>query len=321
MVRTGTPRRLQGSAVRATARTQREFERPEDGFRRSLTWSAAAHSLVIAGLAVSANVGHGPALLPASAAFVELGMSGPSPTPSLGSAPPAETTAPEPVEAAPPESPPEPAAEPTPSRPEVARPTAEDRDRMPVPEARTRRREPRVRPDSGLRGRDAAWAKSAPLTNRRPIDTKSRPTPRRAARTGTSGSGSGGIGLGGAPGGTRFDQDFEYSYYQRQMIARIQANWQQIPVRGEQKVVIRFTIHRSGAISGAEVETSSGQPLLDRAAYRAVVLAEPMPPLPESYPRDQVGVHLLFTYSRTSSTGPDQAHAGAEATADEARAP
>ena len=37
--------------------------------------------------------------------------------------------------------------------------------------------------------------------------------------------------------------------------------------------------------------------LLDRAALRAVILSDPMPPLPNSYPRDRVGVHLQFTYS------------------------
>ena len=98
------------------------------------------------------------------------------------------------------------------------------------------------------------------------------------------------------------------------MIARIQANWQQIPVRGRATVVVRFTIFRDGAISDAEVETSSGQSLLDRAALRAVVLAEPLPRLPESFPRDQVGVHLLFTYSQDSAGSGD-------ATADEDGSP
>ncbi len=276
---------------------------PADNFSRHLKISAVAHFAVIGALAASAAIGPDEPVFPASASFIELGMSGPNPAPNLGAPAPEVVAAdPSPPEPEPPA--PEPAPAPPPmERPEVARPTSENRDRMPRPDARTRRVEPRERPDSGLRGSDAAWAESAPLESaprrRRPIDTKARPTARRAAAGASDASG---IGLGGAPGGTRFDQDFEYSYYQRQMIARIQANWQQIPVRGERKVVIRFTIHKTGAISGAEVETSSGQPLLDRAAYRAVVLAEPMPPLPESYPRDQVGVHLLFTYS---GHGPD----------------
>lgn len=267
------------------------------------------HAALLGGAAVGLDRGRNADLLAPSAAFIELGMSGPNPTPNLGAraAPaPLEPPAPVPEEAedpSPPEpSPPEPAPPPPPEdRPGVVRPTVENRDRMPVPDARARRRALRPeRPESGLRGRDAAWAESAPLETRRPeIDTKSRPS--RPASANASRAGASAIGLGGAPGGARFDQDFEYSFYQRQMIARIQVHWQQIPVRGEARVVIRFTIDRSGAISGAEVETSSGQSLLDRAALRAVVLAEPLPRLPDSYPRDRVGVHLLFTYGQPAA--------------------
>ncbi len=274
--------------------------KPTSSFERTVAWSAAAHILALSAAAVGMNLEHGAALPAPSAAFIELGMSGPSATPGLGGAPPAPEPEPAPEPAPEPEpepepEPPAPAPPPeAPSRPAVVRPTTESRVRMPAPEARTRRREPISRPDSGLRGQDAAWAESAPLEARRPIDTKARPAARSVSTSGSRGSG--GIGLGGVAGGARFDQDFEYSYYQRQMIARIQANWQQIPVRGEASVVIRFTILAAGEVTGAEVETSSGQSLLDRAALRAVQLAGPLPPLPESYPRDRVGVHLLFRY-------------------------
>ncbi len=289
--------------------------RADEPFRRHLIWSAIAHVVLLGGAAVGLELESGRDLAPPSAAFIELGMSGPSPTPSLGRAtapPPAPEPVPEPEPEPPAPEPPAPEPEPVPeppaSRPEVARPTVENRDRMPVPDARARRRAARPeRPESGLRGRDAAWADSARLETRRPVDTSSRPT-RRPSNTGAAdrqASGNTGIGLGGTPGGTRFDQDFEYAFYQRQMIARIQANWQQIPVRGRATVVIRFTIFRDGAISDAEVETSSGQSLLDRAALRAVVLAEPLPRLPDSYPRDRVGVHLLFTYEQEAAGSPD----------------
>ncbi len=277
-------------------------ERPKtaaDSFRRNLVWSGAAHFGALGLVAVVYAADSGPAMPLPSATFVELGMSGPSPTPSLGASSPApEPPAPEPE---PPEPKPEPPApEPPPpepeARPEVVRPTAETRERMPTPEARARRNEPRPsQPDSGLRGRDAASAAAGRVASRRPVDTSSRPSRNRSSSA-SSGSGRGGIGLGGIPGGSMFDQDFEYAYYQRQMIARIQANWQQIPVRGEARVVVRFTIHRDGSISAADIEESSGQNLLDRAALRAVILGEPFPQLPDSYPRDQVGVHLLFTY-------------------------
>lgn len=284
-----------------------------DRFGGHLFRSAILHLALLGGAAFAVSVVESPPEAPPSAAFIELGMSGPNPSPSLGGAtppPPAPPPEPEPeIEPEPPApAPPEPEPAPAPpepadSRPGVARPTTEDRDRMPVPDARERRRPPREQPDSGLRGKDAAWARSARLAASRPLDTKSRPSRRPAQAAVESSNGAGGIGLGGAPGGARFDQDFEYAYYQRQMIARIATNWQQIPVRGKATVVIRFTVHRDGSISAAEVETSSGQSLLDRSALRAVVLAEPLPRLPESYPRDRVGVHLLFTYGSETAGG------------------
>lgn len=294
-----------------------------DRFGGHLFRSAVLHFAVLGGAAFAVSVVESPPDTPPSAAFIELGMSGPNPSPSLGGGPPPPPTPPpepepevepEPPAPAPPEPDPPPAPEPADSRPGVARPTTEDRDRMPVPEARERRRPPREQPDSGLRGKDAAWARSARLAASRPLDTKSRPSRRPAPTAAESSSGAGGIGLGGAPGGARFDQDFEYAYYQRQMIARIATNWQQIPVRGKATVVIRFTVHRDGSISAAEVETSSGQSLLDRSALRAVVLAEPLPRLPESYPRDRVGVHLLFTYG-SDSAGADRGPASGDAEA------
>lgn len=303
---------MTGAAPRVSTRVGRgaSAKKSPASFERTVAWSAAVHVVALSAAAVGMNLERGPLLPPPSAAFIELGMSGPAATPGLGGAPPAPAPVSEPDPEPLPEPEPEPVAEPpapppppeAPSRPAVVRPTSEDRERMPVPDARARRRDPISRPDSGLRGADAAWAESAPLESRRPIDTKARPTTRPASASGSRGAG--GIGLGGVAGGARFDQDFEYSYYQRQMIARIQGNWQQIPVRGEASVVIRFTILAAGEVTGAEVESSSGQSLLDRAALRAVQLAGPLPPLPESYPRDRVGVHLLFRYG--GAAAPDR---------------
>ena len=274
------------SASHAPAATFRS-SRSEDAFRRNLMWSGDGASRLAGGRGLGAGTGFRVLLsLPPRRPSSNSGCPVRNPTPNLGSAaaptpapppepePEPEPPAPEPPEPEPPEPEP-PTPEAPESRPDVVRPTVENRDRMPVPDARERRRAARPqRPESGLRGRDAAWADSARLETRRPVDTKARPSRSAAADASHGAAGDTGIGLGGRPGGTRFDQDFEYAFYQRQMISRIQANWQQISVRGRATVVIRFTISRDGAVSGAEVETSSGQSLLDRAALRAVVLAE-----------------------------------------------
>ena len=233
-----------------------------------LWWSAAFHVALLAMFAITSRLAPKPSALPQGIAWVVPGV--PGPTQGMGGAP-APTPEPEPEE---PEEEPEQA-------PRVVRPTREQREQMPMPDApTTTRKPPPPKPDSGLTGRDSASADSAQLKSTGPASQ----TP--------------GLGLGGS-GGSAFDQDFEYAYYVQQMLARISANWQRVPVRGQAIVIVRFTILKNGSVQDVEVEQSSGLSMLDRAASRAVFLADPMPPLPDTYPRDRVGVHLRFQYADT----------------------
>lgn len=243
----------------------------QEPFRPMLVWSLVLHGLVVVTVMLAAGLHSSPRVLPTpDGEFlqVNLGQSGPLTDGGGGAAPTPPKPAPPPPEPEPPK-PKEPA-------PKVVRPTKEARNEIPMPDARTTKKKPQSKPDSGLHGADAASAKSAEL----------------AAPAGPPG-----LGLGGSGGGSPFDQDFEYAYYIRQMLAKIHEHWQRTPVRGTAVVVIRFQIARDGRVLDAGVETSSGISLLDRASLRAVMLADPLPPLPNSYPRDQVGVHLRFTYS------------------------
>jgi len=246
--------------------TARVLTREQDPFRQMLWWSAAFHVVVLAAFAITARLGPKPSVLPQGIAWVVPGV--PGPTQGMGGSP-----AP-----APPQPEPEPEEEPK-QEPRVVRPTREQREEMPMPDApTTTRKRPEPKPDSGLKGRDSASAASAQLKSTGPPSQ----TP--------------GLGLGGAAG-SAFDQEFEYAYYVQQMLARISANWQRVPVRGQAVVIVRFTILKNGSVQDVEVEESSGLSMLDRAASRAVFLADPMPPLPDTYPRDRVGVHLRFQYA------------------------
>lgn len=241
----------------------------QEPFRPMLVWSFVLHGLVLAAVLLAAGLRSSRRVLPTpDGEFlqVNLGQSGPLNEGGGGGVAP---TPPKPTPPAP--EPPKPKER----KPKVVRPTKEARDEIPMPDARTTKNKPVPKPDSGLHGADAASAKSAELAS----------------------AGPPGLGLGGSGGGSPFDQDFEYAYYIRQMLAKIHEHWQRTPVRGTTVVVIRFTIARDGRVLDADVETSSGIALLDRASLRAVMLADPLPPLPNSYPRDQVGVHLRFTYS------------------------
>ena len=250
--------------------------RDEDPFRSMLAWSAVLHLVVFGGIVIAGRLAPRPSLLPQpeNVAFVIPGVPGPV-TGGVGGSP----SPPPPPQPKPPEPEPEPEPEKK-EEPRVVRPTKEHREQLPMPDAKPAKRKPKPeKPSSGLIGRDEASAPSAKLKGDNP-------------------SGLPGLGLGGAGGGTPFDQEFEYAYYVQQMFARIYQNWQKAPVRGGKPVVIiRFTILRNGSVQNVEVEQSSGIPFLDMAAQRAILLSDPMPPLPNSYPRDQVGVHLRFEYS------------------------
>lgn len=242
----------------------------QDPFRQMLVWSFVLHLLLVAAIVLGASLRAQPRIFPApDANFINLAQSGPLTSTGGGGG---AATPPKPTPPPPEPPPPKPKA----PEPKVVRPTKEARDQIPMPDARTTKKAPAKQQDSGLHGADAASAQSAQLTPAADLP---------------------GLGLGGSGGGSPFDQDFEYAYYIRQMLGKINEHWQRTAVRGTAIVVIRFTIARDGRVLDAEVETSSGLSILDRASLRAVVLADPLPPLPNSYPRDQVGVHLRFTYS------------------------
>ncbi len=234
-----------------------------DRFRQMLVWSLALHLLLVSAVTLAATLKPRSSSLPPPVATfmnVSLGQSGPISGAGGGAA----------------QSPPKLTPPPEEKAPSVVRPTKEVRDEVPLPDARVQKKTPQRKPDSGLRGADAASAASAKLAG---------------------GPALPGLGLGGAGSSSPFDQDFEYAYYVQQMLARIHQRWQRTAVRGTAVVVVRFTIARDGKVVDASIETSSGVSILDRSSLRAVMLADPMPPLPNSYPRDQVGVHLRFTYT------------------------
>jgi TonB family protein len=91
--------------------------------------------------------------------------------------------------------------------------------------------------------------------------------------------------------------DFPFAYYISTVKRKIAANWQ-VPGGSSEAVHCRvyFRVARNGSIDGASVETSSGNFLFDQAALRAVVQANPLPPLPGGFPDSYLGVHFSFAY-------------------------
>lgn len=151
-------------------------------------------------------------------------------------------------------------------------------------------------PDKGKKPKDAR-----PAPAPRPVAATSSPRP--AADGSAVDLPSAGAGLGGdeAPGLTDFgasvsgfDADFPFAYYAEQLQALIGANWLKPDAPAGTACVVTFRIQRSGQVTDVKVETSSGLAFYDRAASRSIYSANPLPPLPPEFRRDELGVHIRF---------------------------
>ena len=90
------------------------------------------------------------------------------------------------------------------------------------------------------------------------------------------------------------DVDFPFAYYVDQLLQLIGANWLKPSVPDGTSCVVTFRVLRSGQITDVKLETTSTLPFYDRAAARAVYSANPLPPLPQEFAGDTLGVHLKF---------------------------
>lgn len=151
-----------------------------------------------------------------------------------------------------------------------------------------------------------ARMRPGPVVRQAPDEARGR-TPTRGAETrpgstiaetGTRGQGFG-LSSGGGPGsGSTLDvADFCCPDYLMVMIERIRASWNQNQSSTGQ-VVVRFTIQRDGSLTDTVVEKPTGDPTLDIAAQRAVVVTRKLPPLPDAFPNPTLTVHLNFQYQR-----------------------
>jgi len=89
---------------------------------------------------------------------------------------------------------------------------------------------------------------------------------------------------------------FHYSYYTNIVIKSVNRNWQYSSQFENLKCMIYFQIQRNGDIDKVEVDKSSGDPLFDQLALRAVKLSAPFPPLPEGYGDSYLGIHFEFQH-------------------------
>ncbi len=83
--------------------------------------------------------------------------------------------------------------------------------------------------------------------------------------------------------------------YLNKIEQRIIATWKLPPKSDGLKVVLRYWLSRSGAVSLVRVDTTSGNRSFDDSAVQAVIRASPFPPPPKSFPIGDVRMVIYLT--------------------------
>ena len=108
---------------------------------------------------------------------------------------------------------------------------------------------------------------------------------------GEAGSGHGIIGNGEGPGDDYLERVRRWiNKYKKYPDAAIKQKQQGGPV-------LTIWLRRDGTVLRVEIDKSSGFPLLDEAALKAVHDASPVPPFPESYTNNEAEIDLPFKFS------------------------
>lgn len=90
--------------------------------------------------------------------------------------------------------------------------------------------------------------------------------------------------------------DFPFGFYLDAVKNRVSRNWRAPQVRPGKKprVIVFFRIDRMGRVKDVAVEQSSGVQMVDRSAMSAIYDSSPLPPLPDGFDGDRLGVHYTF---------------------------
>jgi TonB family protein len=258
----------------------RDRSQETSGFQRMMALSIAVHALFFAAFFVAPDawLSQGATEPPPSIMTISLNGGGDEPRngglTAMGGRPVQLQTPPEEVK-----------------RPEAVRPPAAKAPEMTLPT-------PGARPARA----SSTAVKQAPDEARGRTPTKGADASAGSTTAVTGARGQGfGLSTGGGPGtGVTLDVgDFCCPEYLATMIDRIKANWNPRQSASAQTFVkIKFTIRRDGIIQDPSVETSSGYPLLDFEAQRAVTFTRQLPALPGAFPNATLTVHLNFEYQR-----------------------
>jgi TonB family protein len=110
----------------------------------------------------------------------------------------------------------------------------------------------------------------------------------RSAPAGMPGAGGSGIVAEAGPA-------FPYPWYLEAIADRLNKQWHPPQdFQADMLCQIAFVIERNGQVGQAVVEKGSGDATFDQLAQRAILYANPLPPLPAGFPDETLHVHMKF---------------------------
>jgi len=105
-----------------------------------------------------------------------------------------------------------------------------------------------------------------------------------------------------ALGGSAFfdSRGYDITPWAKRVVYRIKTNWIFPSVSGfglKGVVGIYVLIERDGSLGAVYIRRASGIRPFDQAAFNAIELSAPLPPLPDDFPREDLPAYLLFYYN------------------------
>lgn len=136
--------------------------------------------------------------------------------------------------------------------------------------------------------------------SKRTTETATKPDEGKGTTAGKEGKGEGyEVSLGGGLGSAYVEGgNFESSYYLDIAFGKIRGNFSN-PLRQTTfpiRATVYFKILKNGKIAEPIVEAPSGVAPFDQATLRAVISSDPLPPLPQEYKGEWLGIHLEFEF-------------------------
>ncbi len=188
------------------------------------------------------------------------------------------------------------AAAPAPA--EVAPALPEPEPDLPEPEPEQVRVEPKVPEPKPLPPPEKKPEKK-PAEDKQPPQRPRAETATPPSTAPAPGEASGPGGLAGTSIESVDFQDLEFAWYRDRVVAALKSQWRQPILDGVTtplSVTIAFRVLRNGAVRDPEIVATSGVASLDRSALRAVVEADPLPPLPPNWREPVMSARFVFTW-------------------------